>query len=195
MLPNVPAAVSASRFTPPKLSLVGYGKVGRAGPGQDQLDAIAAGARAEVLAELDAAFAEAERAKVRAERAAAALLDAVDQLEKAERVTLGDLREQAVALGLAFAEAVLNREIRSFDDVVLDTARAALELAPQQGKVTLTVNPDDFAAVTEKFGASGTITVAQDRSVSAGGAVVRQGPLVVDADVAAALDRVRAALS
>jgi flagellar biosynthesis/type III secretory pathway protein FliH len=194
VLPNLPSA-AASKFTPPKLAIVGNGRIGRAGLGPDELDRMRAEAKAAARAELDGAFAEAQAAKARADRAAGVLLAAAAQIESADRVTLADLREQAIALGLTFAESVVAREIRSFNDVALDTARAALTFIPRQGRVELAVNPEDFASVAAQFEADELVAVVHDSAVSPGGAVVRQGPLLVDADVSAAFARVRSALS
>ena len=159
-------------------------------------------AAATVVAEAERA-AEARLAEVQArwERrmvsATAALGAAVTQLEQAALPVAEDVRDSVITIVLTLVEDVLCRELALADSPVVDAVRRALTLCPADAPTVVRLHPDDLAELPAEALAElpDTVRVVGDLSVERAGAVAETGPTRVDAQLGAALERVRAVLA
>ena len=155
-----------------------------------------------VVAEAERA-AEARLAEVQArwERrmvsATAALGAAVTQLEQAALPVAEDVRDSVITIVLTLVEDVLCRELALADSPVVDAVRRALTLCPADAPTVVRLHPDDLAELPAEALAElpDTVRVVGDLSVERAGAVAETGPTRVDAQLGAALERVRAVLA
>jgi flagellar assembly protein FliH len=155
-----------------------------------------------VVAEAEQA-AEARLAEVQArwERrmvsATAALGAAVTQLEQAALPVAEDVRDSVITIVLTLVEDVLCRELALADSPVVDAVRRALTLCPADAPTVVRLHPDDLAELPAEALAElpDTVRVVGDLSVERAGAVAETGATRVDAQLGAALERVRAVLA
>ncbi|MGY1637919.1 FliH/SctL family protein [Geodermatophilus sp. SYSU D00742] len=155
-----------------------------------------------VVAEAERA-AEARLAEVQArwERrmvsATAAMGAAVTQLEEAAVPVAEDVRDSIVSIVLTLVEDLLCRELAIADTPALDAVRRALTLCPADAPTVVRLHPDDLGELPEEALAElpDTVRVVGDRSVERAGAVAETGASRVDAQLGAALERVRAVLA
>ena len=168
-----------------------------------------AAGHAEGVEAADAVVAEAERvaqarlAEVQArwERrmvsATAALGAAVTQLEAAAVPVAEDVRDSVITIVMTLVEDLLCRELALAEDPVVDAVRRALTLCPADEPTVVRLHPDDLAELPAEALAElpDTVWVVGDRSVERAGAVAETGPTRVDAQLGAALERVRAVLA
>ena len=175
---------------------------------QARQEGYAAG-HAEGVEAADAVVAEAERAaqarlaevQARWERrmvsATAALGAAVDQLEAAAVPVAEDVRDSVITIVMTLVEDLLCRELALAEDPVVDAVRRALTLCPADEPTVVRLHPDDLAELPAEALAElpDTVRVVGDRSVERAGAVAETGPTRVDAQLGAALERVRAVLA
>ncbi len=155
-----------------------------------------------VVAEAERA-AEARLAEVQArwERrlvsATAALGAAVTQLEQAALPVAEDVRDSVITIVLTLVEDVLCRELALADSPVVDAVRRALTLCPADAPTVVRLHPDDLAELPAEALAElpDTVRVVGDLSVERAGAVAETGATRVDAQLGAALERVRAVLA
>jgi flagellar assembly protein FliH len=129
--------------------------------------------------------------------ATAALGAAVTQLEQASVPVAEDVRDSVITIVLTLVEDLLCRELALADDPVMDAVRRALTLCPADGPTVVRLHPDDLAELPAEALAElpGTVRVVGDLSVERAGAVAETGPTRVDAQLGAALERVRAVLA
>jgi flagellar assembly protein FliH len=159
-------------------------------------------AAAAVVAEAERA-AEARLAEVQArwERrmvsATAALGAAVTQLEQATLPVAEDVRDSVITIVLTLVEDLLCRELALADTPVVDAVRRALTLCPADAPTVVRLHPDDLAELPAEALAElpDTVRVVGDLAVERAGAVAETGTTRVDAQLGAALERVRAVLS
>ena len=128
---------------------------------------------------------------------------AVQALDAAAREMRGRLDEACAAVethvvevALQIAEAVVGRELATSADPGGDAVRRILRLLPPEVTTfTLRLHPDDQALLDPGLLGGHTVTVVPDPAVDRGSAVAETDTRVVDASVAAALDRVRQVLT
>jgi flagellar assembly protein FliH len=137
-----------------------------------------------------------ERARFQAEQnqAVVALHQAVERLDTAYRDATAAITGQAVDLALQVAQAILDREIDRSDDPGADALRRALALLPTGSPVVVRLHPEDRARLDTAAFDGDTVRLVDDPTLARGDAVAEADDVVVDATVAAALDRVRQVL-
>jgi flagellar biosynthesis/type III secretory pathway protein FliH len=105
------------------------------------------------------------------------------------------LSEDLIGAAFELAEAVVTCELHTRPDRPLQVAKAVLADMPA-GPVVVRVHPDDEAFMRDTMALGGTVpgvTVVTDAAVGTGGCIVTCGGTTVDARVAEALRRARAA--
>lgn len=197
-VPPTRVAVQPMRFEPPRLSSSGTGRISRASVGIGALNEAREEGRQQAFAEMEHVVEQHRRSKLDAEQAGRALNAAALQLRLFDQEALEDLQQHVVALALAVAREILGREARTFDDVVLGSVMKAMSLTPDRGAVVLHVNPADRGSVTEYLESADhrqDIDVVADHGVERGGCIAANGPLLVDAQIGAAIERIAEALT
>jgi flagellar assembly protein FliH len=152
-------------------------------------------AAAERAAEVRLAEAQA-RWERRLATATAALGAAAGQLEATTAPVAEDLRESVLDAVLTLVGDMLGRELLLATAPGLDALRRALTLCPSDVPVVVRLHPDDLAEVPrdELHALPASITVVGDPDVERAGAIATAGTTRVDAQLTAALARVRAVL-
>lgn len=126
-----------------------------------------------------------------------ALHAAIEDLHRRDANGGEALSAEVVELALGVARAVIGREIATAADPGRDALVRALALAPERGDALVRLNPDDLATLgsIEDLAGGRRIELISDATVARGDCVLNVGPARVDAQVGAALDRVRAVLT
>ncbi len=139
----------------------------------------------------------ADRARAAAERdaATAALGRAVAGSQARVEQAWAELADQAVTLAVRIAEAILAREVATSPDAGADALRRALTEVPALVPVTVRMHPADRAALDLDVLEGRPVGFVDDPALARGDAVVETEHGVVDATVAAALERVREVLA
>jgi len=108
-----------------------------------------------------------------------------------------DVRDSVITIVMTLVEDLLCRELALAEDPVVDAVRRALTLCPADEPTVVRLHPDDLAELPAEALAElpDTVRVVGDRSVERAGAVAETGPTRVDAQLGAALERVRAVLA
>ncbi|WP_448614126.1 FliH/SctL family protein [Modestobacter sp. URMC 112] len=152
-------------------------------------------AAAERAAEVRLAEAQA-RWERRLATATAALGSAAAQLEAAAAPVAEELRESVLDAVLTLVGDVLGRELLLATAPGLDALRRALTLCPDDVPVVVRLHPDDLAEVprAELHALPASVSVVGDPEVERAGAIATAGATRVDAQLTAALARVRAVL-
>lgn len=157
-------------------------------------DGLAEGRRAG-LAEGRAAAMEA--AAVEIGTAVAALHAAAADLAARDEAALDAITDDVADLVVGLVEELAGRRIEEDDDPARAAVHRALALAPDRGAVVARLHPDDLAttglADDEELRSRGFELLA-DPTVEPGGAVVEVGACRVDAQLGAALARIRGVL-
>lgn len=133
------------------------------------------------------------------ERHRAELTRLVETAVAALETSWEDLGEQMTAqtidLALGIARAVLDREIALSEDPGAEAIARCLELVPDQGCLTVRLNPDDVERLGPIPGLGDRgISVTPDPSLSSGDAIVSVDQVTIDARLSEALRRVEEAL-
>jgi flagellar assembly protein FliH len=152
-------------------------------------------AQAENAAELASHKAVLASARARAGALVSQLASATEQYLARWGARDVALTEQLTGAAFELAEAVVACELRTRPDRPLEVAKAVLATLPS-GPVVARVHPDDEAFMREAMAlgnATTGVTVVADPSVGPGGCVVTCSGTTVDARVAEALRRARAA--
>lgn len=126
-----------------------------------------------------------------------ALRDELHRLRLVEAELRADFEAAAVDAALALAEAVVGRELALATDPGRDAIVRALAVAPVgSSEVVVRLNPTDRSRLGDlgDLALGRDVVVVADPAVPAGGCVATIGTTDVDASIAAALDRARAAL-
>ncbi|MCU1374701.1 MAG: Flagellar assembly protein FliH [Actinomycetia bacterium] len=160
-------------------------------------DGVAAGHRdgyqAGVAAARDeVASAERQRAAV-VEDLLTALEQAAAALRQAQAATMTGIEDEIAGAAFAVAEAVVAKELELSSDPGRDAIARALALAPE-GDAVVRLNPADMATLGQ-LAAGREITVLADPTVEAAGAIVEIGACRIDAQISAAIERVRKVLT
>jgi flagellar assembly protein FliH len=167
----------------------------------------AQGQRAAALA----AEAAAERARAveqaHDQRRAAALAQAVNALGRAVTnletqlmPTLHELQEAVLAHAFELAEAIVGRAMDDPEGRAAAALRRAMNAAPDQGDVVVSLHPDDFrnlvgTATDADYNYEGRpVHLRPEPGLRPGDAVAETGTTTVDASIAAAVARAREAL-
>ena len=167
----------------------------------------AQGQRAAALA----AEAAAERARAlelaHDQRRAAALAQAVNALGRAVTdldaqmmPTLHELQETVLSHAFELAEAIVGRAMDDPDGRAAAALRRAMNTAPQQGDIVVSLHPDDFrslvgTATDADYNYEGRpVHLRPDPALHPGDAVAETGTTTVEATIADAVARARAAL-
>jgi flagellar assembly protein FliH len=167
----------------------------------------AQGQRAAALA----AEAAAERARAveqaHDQRRAAALAQAVNALGRAVTnletqmmPTLHELQEAVLAHAFELAEAIVGRAMDDPEGRAAAALRRAMNAAPEQGDIVVSLHPDDFrnlvgTATDADYNYEGRpVHLRPEPALHPGDAVAETGTTTVDASIAAAVARARAAL-
>jgi len=162
-----------------------------------------------------AAAVEAEAAAERAraleqahdQRRAAALGQAVNALGRAVTgletqlmPTLHELQEAVLTHAFELAEAIVGRAMDDSEGRAAAALRRAMNAAPEQGDIVVSLHPDDFrnlvgTATDADYNYEGRpVRLRPEPALRPGDAVAETGTTTVDASIAAAVARARAAL-
>jgi flagellar assembly protein FliH len=129
-----------------------------------------------------------------------ALGRAVTNLETQLMPTMNELQEAVLAHAFELAEAIVGRAVDDPEGRGADALRRAMNAAPDQGPIVVSLHPDDYRNLV------GTTTDADynyqgrpvhlraDPALHPGDAVAETGTTTVDASLAAAVERAREAL-
>lgn len=152
----------------------------------------------ELWAERAAAREEATRAErdLQWRTALDALRSAVD--DAAASATVSDLYAAVVPMAVQIAEALVGHHLRVEDCAARDAVERALTDIPRGSDVTVHIHPDDTDLTPESIAdlAPGcAVQIVADPTVERGGCVVDIGDRTIDAQIGAALTRVREVLS
>jgi len=141
------------------------------------------------------------------QRRAAALAQAVDAVGRAVTTiesqmvpTLHDLQEAVLSHAFELAEAIVGRAMDDPDGRAVAALRRAMNAAPQHGDTVVSLHPDDFrslvgTATDADYNYEGRpVHLRPDPALRPGDAVAETGTTTVDATIADAVARARAAL-
>jgi flagellar assembly protein FliH len=155
------------------------------------------------------AAAERSRAAERShdQRRAAALVSAVNALGRAVTSletqmmpTLHELQEAVLAHAFELAEAIVGRAMDDPEGRAVAALRRAMDAAPDQGDIVVSLHPDDFrnlvgTATDADYNYEGRpVHLRSEPALHPGDAVAETGTTTVDASIATAVARARAAL-
>jgi flagellar assembly protein FliH len=157
------------------------------------------------------ARAAAERARAveqaHEQRRAAALAQAVNALGRAVTglesqlmPTMQELQEVVLAHAFELAEAIIGRVVDDPEGRAADALRRAMNAAPDQGEITVSLHPDDYHNLVgdtpeaDYQYAGRPVHLRPDPSLRPGDAVAETGTTTVDASIGAAVRRAREAL-
>lgn len=162
--------------------------------------------RAETQAKVEQAFKEGHRRGVEAGRkefldstahASDMLQAAAQQMAAAREEFLQNLQPQVLELVALVAHRVLQREMRTDRELVLQTVRRALQRIADQQKLRLRIHPDDAdvmrkhrVQVLEEFKKIEEIEIQPDPEVTPGGCIVESQLMHVDARLEVLLENV-----
>jgi flagellar assembly protein FliH len=183
-----PGATTA-RGAPHRLAAIDPAELDRA-----RLEASARGYADGLAAGRDEALAEVR------ERANELLLqlDAAVQAQRATQVrSFDELSGDVARFAYATVDALLGRELALAQNPVRDAVEHALRFVPHRTSALVLVHPDDLDLIgaVGDLGGTRAVEVLGDASVQPGGCIVRAGDCEIDAQINAALDRVRDVLS
>jgi len=137
----------------------------------------------------------------RAEALCRSLAEAADDLRRRQALELEGLEDALARAAFDLATAVVGRELQLSSSPGNDALARALALVPAGCIATARLHPDDVASLEaistmlpgDTPGPPG-VTVIADPAVEPGGCILEVGDSRIDAQLASALDRVRAAL-
>ncbi len=141
------------------------------------------------------------------QRRAAALAQAVNALGRAVTgletqlmPTLHELQEAVLAHAFELAEAIVGRAMDDAEGRAAAALRRAMNAAPEQGEVVVSLHPDDFrslvgTATDADYNYEGRpVRLRPHPGLRPGDAVAETGTTTVDASIAAAVERAKEAL-
>jgi len=168
----------------------------RAGWEQGRLDGLEAGRR-EAAAEESGRARQAAAEAARREQAFAAALSAVrlaaTELDARDAVVFESIDHTVATMAVEIAEVLIGRYLELDGIPALDAVQRALALAPRQSEAVLRLHPDTVALLPELGDAmpGGSITIVPDPTVDLHGCIVEVGDRTIDAQLDAALQRLR----
>lgn len=125
-----------------------------------------------------------------------ALHTAIEDLHRRDAATVDDVSGEVVDLAMAVAEIILGHEIDAAIDPGRDALARALAVAPDRGAAVARLHPLDLERLGDvaSLTADREVRFVADPNVTPGGCMVDVGAARIDAQIPAALERVRAAL-
>ena len=129
-----------------------------------------------------------------------ALGRAITNLEAELMPTMNQLQEAVLTHAFELAEAIIGRAVDDPEGRGADALRRAMNAAPEQGAIVVSLHPDDYrnlvgAASDGDYHYQGRpVHLRPDPGLQAGDAVAETGTTTVDASIAAAVQRAREAL-
>jgi flagellar assembly protein FliH len=114
--------------------------------------------------------------------------------------TLHELQEAVLAHAFELAEAIVGRAMDDPEGRAAAALRRAMNAAPEQGDIVVSLHPDDFrnlvgTATDADYNYEGRpVHLRPDPALHPGDAVAETGTTTVDASIATAVARARAAL-
>jgi len=128
--------------------------------------------------------------------ATAAMGAAAERLDATAAPVVDELRDGILDALVVLVGDLLGRELAMASAPGLDALRRALTLCPSDVPVVVRLHPDDLAEVPADAlaGLPASVTVVGDEAVERAGALAEAGTQRVDAQLSAALDRVRGVL-
>jgi flagellar assembly protein FliH len=128
--------------------------------------------------------------------ATAAMGAAVERLDATAAPVVDELRDSIIDSIVVLVGDLLGRELAMASAPGLDALQRALTLCPTDAPVVVRLHPDDLAEVPAEAldGLPGSVTVVGDDTIERAGAVAEAGTQRVDAQLGAALERVRQVL-
>ncbi|MCZ2836509.1 FliH/SctL family protein [Modestobacter sp. VKM Ac-2985] len=128
--------------------------------------------------------------------ATAAMGAAVERLDETAAPVVDELRDSILDAVVILVGDLFGRELAMAAEPGLDALRRALTLCPDDVPVVVRLHPDDLAEVPAEALAQlpASVTVRGDDAVERAGALAEAGTQRVDAQLSAALDRVREVL-
>lgn len=152
-------------------------------------------AQADADAVRRAAADELEQMRAEHRAAMAALETATTQMSTRLAEALDRFAGHTTEVALELAEAVVGREVATATDPGADALRRVIALADPQVTTTVRLNPADVAVLDSAVTEGHNITVVPDPTVGRGDAIAETDHTLVDATIAAALERVREVLT
>lgn len=141
-----------------------------------------------------------QRRAVALAQAVNALGRAVTGLETQLMPTLHELQEAVLAHAFELAEAIVGRAMDDAEGRAAAALRRAMNAAPEQGEIVVSLHPDDFrnlvgTATDADYNYEGRpVRLRQHPGLRPGDAVAETGTTTVDASIAAAVERAKEAL-
>jgi flagellar assembly protein FliH len=128
--------------------------------------------------------------------ATAAMGAAAERLDATAAPVVDELRDSILDSLVILVGDLLGRELAMASSPGLDAMRRALTLCPSDVPVVVRLHPDDLAEVPAEAlaGLPASVTVVADEAVERAGALAEAGTQRVDAQLSAALERVREVL-
>jgi flagellar assembly protein FliH len=128
--------------------------------------------------------------------ATAAMGAAADRLDATAAPAVDELRDSILDAVIILVGDLLGRELAMAASPGLDALRRALTLCPTDVPVVVRLHPDDLAEVPPEALAElpASVTVLGDDAVERAGALAEAGTQRIDAQLSAALERVRQVL-
>lgn len=127
---------------------------------------------------------------------------AMQQLDQAKQQWLEESLDDLLTLAVAIAQRVVVRVGRFDRDQVKQTLAKAAELIGSQRDLLIRVHPDDLATAEQVAGdweagqaTTSHVKVLADEEVTSGGAVVRFGDCIIDAQLETQIERIAAELA
>lgn len=113
------------------------------------------------------------------ETTSSALAGAAAQLEETQRKRAGEMEEEVIRLALALARKIIQREVATDPELVVNVVRAVIEKAQLRGDVKVWVNPMDRETMVEmspgvlkSLEGVRALTIETDDAVARGGALL-----------------------
>lgn len=128
-------------------------------------------------------------------QAMAALDAAVEQVRLRMAEAVDAVAAHAVEVALELTRAILAREVLTATDPGADALRRAIASVEPHVTATVRLHPEDRAALDPAVVKAHDVVVVDDPSLSRGDAVAETDDTLVDATIAAALERVREVLT
>ncbi len=138
-----------------------------------------------------------EAAGQRGEAMLTRLTDTLEQLASLRNTMIHSTERQMVQLALAIAHRIIQREVSLDRDLVVAMARVALDRLGETARVTVRMNPEDFAVTAQARAAQlagSNVSVVADARIGRGGCRVESDLGVMDAGVEEQLREVARAL-
>jgi flagellar assembly protein FliH len=139
----------------------------------------------------------AEAAAVQAEAMLRRMAQAIDEIAGLRHRIARDTEQQMVQLALTVARRIIQREVSIDRELVMAIARVAIDRVGEAARVTVRLNPDDYAvivAANHQGWPGGHVTLIADTRLPRGGCRVESELGNIDAGIEAQLQEMTQAL-